>query len=59
MKRPCPHCEKNGIWVTLEPVVTPRGNVERCWQCGGEYVGDDCVHPLVAFITVELDYGGI
>lgn len=56
MKRRCPHCEKNGIRATLEPVGTSRGNVDRCWQCGGEYVGDDLVYPKpVAGSTTVLE----
>lgn len=33
----CPHCLKNDISATLEATITARGEVRRCWQCGGEY----------------------
>ena len=46
-KKQCPHCAKNNIRATLEPAITKRGHVNRCWQCGGEYVGDKCVHPKI------------
>lgn len=44
-KKRCPHCCKNGIRATLEPAITARGRVERCWQCGGEYVKGELVYP--------------
>ena len=34
----CPHCATCGRKATLRSVVTARGYVLRCWQCGGEYV---------------------
>lgn len=46
-KKQCLHCAKNNIRATLEPAITKRGRVNRCWQCGGEYVGDERVHPKV------------
>jgi hypothetical protein len=46
--RRCPHCTANGLLASLEFVETKRGVVERCWQCGGEYVGDDLVWPKKA-----------
>ncbi len=36
-KRICQHCLGNGISASLQATVTERGNVMRCWQCGGEY----------------------
>lgn len=33
----CPHCLGNGISATVQTTVTARGDVRRCWQCGGEY----------------------
>ena len=34
----CPHCASRVLQAKLQTVVTPRGYVLRCWQCGGEYV---------------------
>lgn len=33
----CPHCLGNNISAHLQATVTERGEVRRCWQCGGEY----------------------
>jgi len=45
VNRPCPHCAANGIKATLERVTTARGEVDRCWQCGGEYRDGVLVWP--------------
>lgn len=47
LRRPllCPHCVGNGIRASLQPTVTERGEVQRCWQCGGEYRDGVCVWP--------------
>ena len=50
-KRRCPHCADNGIRATLEPAISARGRVDRCWQCGGEYIGEKRVHPKTVRIT--------
>lgn len=42
----CLHCQANGIWASLQSATTARGEVERCWQCGGEYHDGVLVHPL-------------
>ena len=42
----CLHCQANGIWASLQSITTARGEVERCWQCGGEYRDGVLVHPL-------------
>jgi hypothetical protein len=34
----CPHCATRMRQAKLKPVVTPRGYVLRCRQCGSEYV---------------------
>lgn len=34
----CSHCAAHGRKATLRSVVTARGYVLRCWQCGCEYV---------------------
>lgn len=53
MKR-CPHCEKNGIKATLQTVVTKRGDVWRCWQCGGEYNDEgDLVWPIFCELCID------
>lgn len=41
----CPWCAANGIRATLEAVTTDRGEVQRCWQCGGEYKNGNLVWP--------------
>jgi hypothetical protein len=51
--RSCPHCAANGIVATLELTTTARGQVERCWQCGGEYAGDDLVWPKFCELCVD------
>lgn len=33
----CAHCLSNNIRASLQTVTTARGEVQRCWQCGGEY----------------------
>lgn len=45
-RQQCPHCASNGIRATLERVVTARGDVDRCWQCGGEYRDGKLVWPI-------------
>lgn len=44
-KRVCPHCLENGISASLQPTTTARGEVQRCWQCGGEYLDGKRVWP--------------
>ena len=44
-KKRCPNCTASGRIASLEPAITKRGRVNRCWQCGGEYVGDELVYP--------------
>lgn len=41
----CPHCLGNNISASLQKTVTARGEVRRCWQCGGEYVDGVRVWP--------------
>jgi len=38
--RHCPWCLSRNRKATLKHVVTERGYVRRCWQCGGEYDSD-------------------
>lgn len=41
----CPHCYANGLTAHLQTTVTKRGEVQRCWQCGGEYRDGKLVWP--------------
>jgi hypothetical protein len=41
----CPRCYANSIVATLRATVTARGEVQRCWQCGGEYRDGKLVWP--------------
>jgi hypothetical protein len=45
VKRVCPHCLANGISASLRSTTTARGEVQRCWQCGGEYRDGKRVWP--------------
>ena len=35
--RSCPWCLTKGYHASLELTLTGRGDVLRCWNCGGEY----------------------
>jgi len=45
LRRQCLHCAANGVRASLQTVTTARGEVRRCWQCGGEYQDDVRVWP--------------
>jgi len=45
VERVCSYCLENGIRASLRPTTTARGEVQRCWQCGGEYQNGKRVWP--------------
>lgn len=56
-KSPCPHCTLHGLRTTLQRVATARGEVDRCWQCGGEYSEGILVwpRPSAPFLLSDLE----
>jgi hypothetical protein len=49
----CPHCIERGVIRHLAPVTTDRGEILRCWECGGEYQDGVRVWPLANVPTEE------